>query len=42
MSAIPVVPGFMYQVRFQGQLHFVFATNPVDALCSIIDLQEAK
>lgn len=42
MSAIPVVPGLMYQVRFEGQLHFVFANNPVDALCSIIDMQVAK
>jgi hypothetical protein len=37
MSAIPVVPGFMYQVRFQGQLHIVFATNPVDALCIVLE-----
>lgn len=37
MSAIPIVPGLMYQVRHNGQIKVIFARNPVDALCIYLD-----
>lgn len=39
MSSIPVVPGLMYQVKYQGQTRIVFARNPVDALCVVLEQQ---
>jgi len=39
MSAIPIVPGLMYQVKSQGQTRIIFARNPVDALCIALGLQ---
>jgi len=32
MSATPIVPGLLYQVRHRNTLIFIFARNPVDAL----------
>jgi hypothetical protein len=37
MSAIPIVPGLMYQVRHNGQVKVVFARNPVDAICIALE-----
>ncbi len=41
MSAIPIVPGLMYQVKSQGHTRVVFARNPVDAICIALDQQGA-
>lgn len=32
MSATPVIPGLLYQVKFSGQTHLVAATNGADAI----------
>lgn len=32
MSATPIVPGLLYQVRHNGQTLHIFARNPVDAI----------
>lgn len=37
VSATPVVPGLMYQVRHNGRIKYVFARNPVDAICVVLD-----
>lgn len=41
MSASPVVPGLLYQVRHRGQRQYVFARNPVDAICIVLDQRVA-
>lgn len=37
MSATPIVPGLLYQVKSQGQTLYIFARNPVDAICIVLD-----
>lgn len=37
MSAIPIVPGLMYQVRHNGQTRIIFARNPVDAIVIVLE-----
>lgn len=37
MSATPIVPGRAYRVRHNGATYTVFARNPVDALCIVLE-----
>lgn len=36
MSATPIVPGLFYRVRFSKCTAYVFARNPVDAICIVL------
>lgn len=40
MSAIPMIPGHAYRVRYHGQAIMVLATHPCDALAIALDVFE--
>lgn len=42
MSARPLIPGFVYRVRYHGVSRIIIASNPVDAILKVMDEQGAS